>query len=141
MSKEEIDKLIENNANIIISKNGEIDILQKDILTLHKERKELEDTRKGIIFEMILDYINIDQVIKIEHGYAGGLNFEDVVKIVRKNKKSVTIKFLEVKYSWNQKKVGKQKRIPAKIFGESIYNSTDFKKMIDRDIKLKNLLR
>ncbi len=141
MSKEEIDKLLLDNRNMIIDKNTEIGILQKDILTLNKKEKDLGELRKNIIFEMIIDYINIDDEIKLENGLGNGLYIEDVIKIIRKNKKSITVKLINTKYSWNKSKVGKQRRIDTKIFGEAIYHSTDFKKMIDRDIKLKNLLR
>jgi hypothetical protein len=141
MNKEEIDKLLLDNRNMILDKNTEIGILQKDILTLNKKEKDLGELRKNIIFEMIIDYINIDDEIKLENGLGNGLYMEDVIKIIRKNKKSITVKLINTKYSWNKSKVGKQRRIDTKIFGEAIYHSTDFKKMIDRDIKLKNLLR
>lgn len=140
MNKTEIDKLITDNLAKIVKKNDTINELKDDIVKLYKDRSELEEVKKIIIFELITDYISIDQEIQFEMVHGGGLSHDDIVTVIRKNKKSVTVKFLSTKYSWNKKKVGTTKRIPARVFGEAVYKTKAFKKMVDRDEILRALL-
>jgi len=140
MNKDEIDKLINQNFTNISTKNQQIDRLKVEINELYETRKKLGELRKDILFELIVDYIDIDQEIQFESIHGGGLSYKDKIKVIRKNKKSVTVEFLSTGYKWNEKKIGTTKRIPAKVFGECVYNTSHFKTMIDRNETLKALL-
>jgi hypothetical protein len=140
MNKDEIDKLLNNNFTEISTKNQQIDRLKEDIIKLYQDKKNLEELKKVIVFELVVDYIDVNQEIQFENVYGGGLSHKDKVKVIRKNKKSVTVKFLSTGYRWHEKKIGTTKRIPARIFGEGVYNTKHFKTMIDRNETLKALL-
>jgi len=132
--------LLNNNFTEIATKNQQIDRLKEDIIKLYQDKKNLEELKKVIVFELVVDYIDVNQEIQFENVYGGGLSYKDKVKVIRKNKKSVTVEFLSTGYKWNEKKIGKIKRIPARTFGEGVYNTTHFKTMIDRNETLKALL-
>lgn len=141
MNKDEIDKLINQNFIDISTKNQQIDRLKVQINELYETRKKLSELRKEALFELIVDYIDIDQEIQFESIYnRGGLSYKDKIKVIRKNKKSITVEFLSTGYKWNEKKIGTIKRIPAKVFGECVYSTPYFKTMIERNELLKALL-
>lgn len=141
MNKDEIDKLLVENLTEIKNRNKLIDKIKLEINELYDNRKKLGDLRKEVVFELVVDYIDVGQEIQFENLYTGGgISSKDKVKVIRKNKKSVTVEFLSTGYKWHEKKIGTTKRIAAKIFGEGVYNTTHFKTMIDRNETLKALL-
>lgn len=135
--------MLSNNFTEISTKNQQIDRLKEDIIKLYQDKKNLEELKKVIVFELVVDYIDVGQEIQFENLYTGGgISSKDKVKVkvIRKNKNSVTVEFLSTGYKWHEKKIGTTKRIAAKIFGEGVYNTTHFKTMIDRNETLKVLL-
>ena len=83
-----------------------------------------------------MKYIVMD--ISIEYNYV-----TVTVKIVRKNKKSLTILYLSndrPQYKWLDSMVGKTSRIPNLVFVELVFNYIEnFKKMAQRNESLRKL--
>lgn len=129
----EIDKKIKENLEIIGLKNIEIQNLQKDNYKLLQDRKIAR-------FELVVESILIGQVIDLPSALAP-LRYGDKIKIVRKNKKSVTVEILDNPNSWNRdKRVGTIKRVSSSNFTESIFYCKEIQTMIERNEKLKMIL-
>jgi hypothetical protein len=128
----EIERKIKENLEKIGLKKIEIDNLQKD------NHKLLQD-RRIARFELVVENIEIGQVIELTSAYSP-LKYGDKIKIVRKNKKSVTVEILDVVRSWDKKRVGTLKRVPSSSFGESIFYCKEIQIMIERNEKLKMIL-
>lgn len=123
--------------------------LEREIIQLQTENKAREPEKKQAIFEIVVENINKDEVIEFinKGSYEGGLHPNDKVRVIRKNKKSVTVKVFHRSWDRNQQLLGyieddncRVKRIPAKVFGEWVFKNPQFKVMIERDEKLKALL-
>ena len=130
--------------------------LEREIIQLQSENKIREPEKKQAIFEIVVENINKDEVIEFDNKgrYEGGLHPNDKVRVIRKNKKSVTVKVF--RRSWDRNKTNtsgttgawthieddncRVKRIPAKVFGEWVFKNPQFKVMVERNEKLKVLL-
>tara|TARA_R110000772_G_scaffold2410_2_gene8382 strand:- start:2324 stop:2764 length:441 start_codon:yes stop_codon:yes gene_type:complete len=112
------------------------------VCNLRNNLKQLKKDKEFAIFNMVLDYIEIGDEIEFTNGWArGGLCRGDKVQVIKKNKKSVSVKYLYRERNWYSDKIGDTKRIVSGIFGEYVYNHTDhIKTMIERDQTLKALL-
>ena len=129
----EIEEKIKQNLETIGLKNIEIQNLQKDNYKLLQDRKIAR-------FELVVDNIEIGQVIELTSAY-NPLKFGDKIKIVRKNKKSVTVEILDNIHSWfRDKRIGTLKRVPSSSFGETIFYCKEIQTMIERNEKLKMIL-
>ena len=129
----EIEEKIKQNLETIGLKNIEIQNLQKDNYKLLQDRKIAR-------FELVVDNIEIGQVIELTSAY-NPLKYGDKIKIVRKNKKSVTVEILDNIHSWfRDKRIGTLKRVPSSSFGETIFYWKEIQTMIERNEKLKMLL-
>lgn len=129
----EIERKIKENLETIGLKNNEIQNLQKDNYKLLQDRKIAK-------FELVVENIEIGQVIELPSALPP-LRYGDKIKIVRKNKKSVTVEILDNVNSWNRdKRVGTIKRVPSSSFGESIFYCKEIQTMIERNEKLKMIL-
>jgi hypothetical protein len=129
----EIEEKIKQNLETIGLKNIEIQNLQKDNYKLLQDRKIAR-------FELVVDNIEIGQVIELTSAY-NPLKYGDKIKIVRKNKKSVTVEILDNIHSWfRDKRIGTLKRVPSSSFGETIFYCKEIQTMIERNEKLKMIL-
>ena len=129
----EIEEKIKQNLETIGLKNIEIQNLQKDNYKLVQDRKIAR-------FELVVENIEIGQVIELTSAY-NPLKFGDKIKIVRKNKKSVTVEILDNMHSWlRDKRIGTLKRVPSSSFGETIFYCKEIQTMIERNEKLKMIL-
>jgi len=129
----EIEEKIKQNLETIGLKNIEIQNLQKDNYKLLQDRKIAR-------FELVVDNIEIGQVIELTSAY-NPLKYGDKIKIVRKNKKSVTVEILDNIHSWFiDKRIGTLKRVPSSSFGETIFYCKEIQTMIERNEKLKMIL-
>ena len=118
-----------------------IELTKKDICNLQKDYKKLLEDRRVARFELVIENIEIGQVIIELKTGIGELSAGDTIKIIRKNKKSVTVEILDNINSWNRdKRVGTIKRVPALNFGESIFYCKEIQTMIERNEKLKMIL-
>ena len=137
MKLEEIQEQINTNTRTIRSKEIEI-------LGLRQTNKQLKVNKETAIFELVLEYVEIGETITFTKGYSnGGLANGDVVEVLKKNKKSVVVKYIKRGSGgrWRREKEGDTKRIVSKVFGEWVYHKTDHvKKMIERNSVLKELL-
>jgi hypothetical protein len=137
MKPEEIQEQIKSNSRIIHLKEQEI---QK----LRQTNKQLKIDKEMAVFELVLDFIEIGEKITFTKGYSnGGLANGDVVEVLKKNKKSVVVKYIKIGNGgrWKIEKEGDTKRIVSKVFGEWVFHKTDHvKKMIERNSVLKELL-
>lgn len=132
----EIELKLKENLESIAKRNTEIFELQQkyNLLLQHKRIAK---------FELVIENIEIGQVIElIELPQAiNPLRYGDKIKIIRKNKKSVTVEILDNINSWNRdKRVGTIKRVPALNFGETIFYCKEIQTMIERNEKLKKIL-
>jgi hypothetical protein len=134
MKPDQIEEQIEANRRLINLKENEISILRQN-------NKKLKIDKQTAIFEMVLEFIDIGESIEFTKGYSkGGLSNGDIVEIIKKNDKSVVVKYVKMG-SWRSNKLGSTKRIISSVFGEWVYNNTDhIKKMIERNSALKELL-
>jgi len=141
-------KYNENKAEML-SKLKQIKKLQTEINQLHERNKTIELEKKQDVFEMVVEHINKDKVIQFNSktGYQGGIHTKDKVRVVRKNKKSVTVKVFRknwdrvtATYLYSEDDNCRVRRVPSKVFGEWIFNEPQFKTMIERNEKLKELL-
>jgi hypothetical protein len=129
----EIDRKLKENLDLIAQKNTEISELQRNHNVLLQEKRVAK-------FELVVDSVEIGQVIELPQVLAP-LRYGDKIKIIRKNKKSVTLEILDNINSWNRdKRVGTIKRVPALNFGESIFYCKEIQTMIERNEKLKMIL-
>lgn len=129
----EIDRKLKENLDLIALKNTEISELQRNHNVLLQEKRVAK-------FELVVENVEIGQVIELPHALAP-LRYGDKIKIIRKNKKSVTVEILDNTNSWNRdKRVGTIKRVPALNFGESIFYCKEIQTMIERNEKLKMIL-
>lgn len=129
----EIDRKLKENLELIAQKNTEISELQQKYNKLLQQRRVAK-------FELVVENIEIGQVIELPQAQPP-LRYGDKIKIVRKNKKSVTVEILDNVNSWNRdKRVGTIKRVPALNFGESIFYCKEIQTMIERNEKLKMIL-
>lgn len=129
----EIDRKLKENLDLIAQKNTEISELQRNHNVLLQEKRVAK-------FELVVDNVEIGQVIELPQAQPP-LRYGDKIKIVRKNKKSVTVEILDNVNSWNRdKRVGTIKRVPALNFGESIFYCKEIQTMIERNEKLKMIL-
>jgi len=129
----EIDRKLKENLDLIALKNTEISELQRNHNVLLQEKRVAK-------FELVVDNVEIGQVIELPQAQPP-LRYGDKIKIVRKNKKSVTVEILDNVNSWNRdKRVGTIKRVPALNFGESIFYCKEIQTMIERNEKLKMIL-
>ena len=129
----EIDRKLKENLDLIAQKNTEISELQRNHNVLLQEKRVAK-------FELVVDNVEIGQVIELPQALAP-LRYGDKIKIIRKNKKSVTVEILDNINSWNRdKRVGTIKRVPALNFGESIFYCKEIQTMIERNEKLKMIL-
>ena len=129
----EIDRKLKENLELIAQKNTEISELQQKYNKLLQQRRVAK-------FELVVENIEIGQVIELPQAQPP-LRYGDKIKIVRKNKKSVTVEILDNINSWNRdKRVGTIKRVPALNFGESIFYCKEIQTMIERNEKLKMIL-
>jgi len=137
MRPDEIQEMIKSNRLIIEKK-------EREIQNLRQTNKQLKVDKETAVFELVLDYIQIGENITFTKGYSnGGLANGDVVEVLKKNKKSVVVKYVKRGNGgrWRSEKEGDKKRIVSKVFGEWVYNKTDHvKKMIERNSVLKELL-
>jgi hypothetical protein len=123
--------------------------LQSEIFQLQEQNKSIELEKKQAVFEIVVDHINKDEVIQFDSktGYQGGLHPKDKVRVIRKNKKSVTVKVFSkswdrttATYNYQENDNCRVRRVPSKVFGEWVFNDPQFKTMIERNEKLKELL-
>jgi hypothetical protein len=128
----EIERKIKENLETIGLKKIDIDNLQKDNYKLLQDRKIAR-------FELVVENIEIGQVIELTSAYSP-LKYGDKIKIVRKNKKSVTVEILDVIRSWDKNRVGTLKRVPCSNFGETVFYCKEIQTMIERNEKLKMIL-
>ena len=145
-------KLIKINMSITdldneISKNLEkIASLIKQQDELNSENEKLKELRKIAVFELVFDNTRVDDILTFSQNtsYLSGVKLAGfTVKIVRKNKKSLTILYLSndrPQYKWLDSMVGKTSRIPNLVFGELVFNYIEnFKKMAQRNESLRKL--
>lgn len=127
----EIELKLKENLESIAKRNTEIFELQQkyNLLLQHKRIAK---------FELVIENIEIGQVIELTQAITP-LRYGDKIKIIRKNKKSVTVEILDNINSWN-KRVGTIKRVPALNFGETIFYCKEIQTMIERNEKLKKIL-
>ena len=126
-----------------ISKNLEkIASLIKQQDELNSENEKLKELRKIAVF----DNTRVDDILTFSENtsYLSGVKLAGfTVKIVRKNKKSLTILYLSndrPQYKWLDSMVGKTSRIPNLVFGELVFNYIEnFKKMAQRNESLRKL--
>jgi hypothetical protein len=129
----EIDIKLKENLDLIALKNTEISELQKNHNILLQQKRVAK-------FELVVENIEIGQVIELTQALTP-LRYGDKIKIIRKNKKSVTVEILDNTNSWNRdKRVGTIKRVPALNFGETIFYCKEIQTMIERNEKLKMIL-
>lgn len=129
----EIELKLKENLESIAKRNTEIFELQQkyNLLLQHKRIAK---------FELVIENIEIGQVIELPQAITP-LRYGDKIKIIRKNKKSVTVEILDNINSWNRdKRVGTIKRVPALNFGETIFYCKEIQTMIERNEKLKKIL-
>ena len=130
-----------------ISKNLEkIASLIKQQDELNSENEKLKELRKIAVFELVFDNTRVDDILTFSENtsYLSGVKLAGfTVKIVRKNKKSLTILYLSndrPQYKWFDSMVGKTSRIPNLVFGELVFNYIEnFKKMAQRNESLRKL--
>ena len=130
-----------------ISKNLEkIASLIKQQDELNSENEKLKELRKIAVFELVFDNTRVDDILTFSQNtsYLSGVKLAGfTVKIVRKNKKSLTILYLSndrPQYKWLDSMVGKTSRIPNLVFGELVFNYIEnFKKMAQRNESLRKL--
>lgn len=130
-----------------ISKNLEkIASLIKQQDELNSENEKLKELRKIAVFELVFDNTRVDDILTFPQNtsYLSGVKLTGfTVKIVRKNKKSLTILYLSndrPQYKWLDSMVGKTSRIPNLVFGELVFNYIEnFKKMAQRNESLRKL--
>lgn len=118
-----------------------IELTKKDICNLQKDYKKLLEDRRVARFELVIENIEIGQVIIELKTGIGELSAGDTIKIIRKNKKSVTVEILDNKYSWNKKRIGLLKRIPCINFGDVVFTCKEIQTSIIRNEKLEMLLQ
>lgn len=129
----EIDEKIKENLEQMAIRNGEI-------LQLQQANNQLLVDRKTAVFELVVENVEVGQTIFLESAHVP-LRYNDTIKIIRKNKKSVTVEILDNKNHWNkEKRVGKVVRVPAVSFGQSIFYCKEIQTMILRNEKLKKIL-
>jgi len=129
----EIDRKLKENLDLIAQKNTEISELQRNHNVLLQEKRVAK-------FELVVDNVEIGQVIELPQAQPP-LRYGDKIKIIRKNKKSVTVEILDNVNSWNRdKRVGTIKRVTALNFGESIFYCKEIQTTIERNEKLKMIL-
>lgn len=107
---------------------------------LVKRHAELRQGMQDLLFEKVLSCISVGDVITFSSGYSGGIRNGDRVKVIRKNKKSVTVEYLHREYTWVREKIGDHKRILAKVFGKLVYYNSNKSDLIQRDSRLAELL-
>jgi hypothetical protein len=130
-----------------ISKNSEkIASLVKQQDELNSENEKLKELRKIAVFELVFDNTRVDDVLTFSQNtpYLSGAKLAGfTVKIVRKNKKSLTILYISndrPQYKWLDSMVGKTSRIQNLAFGELVFNYVEnFKKMSQRNESLRKL--
>ena len=130
-----------------ISKNLEkIASLIKQQDELNSENEKLKELRKIAVFELVFDNTRVDDILTFSEitSYLSSVKLAGfTVKIVRKNKKSLTILYLSndrPQYKWLDSMVGKTSRIPNLVFGELVFNYIEnFKKMAQRNESLRKL--
>lgn len=130
-----------------ISKNLEkIASLIKQQDELNSENEKLKELRKIAVFELVFDNTRVDDILTFSEitSYLSGVKLAGfTVKIVRKNKKSLTILYLSndrPQYKWLDSMVGKTSRIPNLVFGELVFNYIEnFKKKAQRNESLRKL--
>ena len=129
----EIDRKLKENLDLIALKNTEISELQI-------KHNQLLQQKKVAKFELVVENVEIGQVIELPSALRP-LRYGDTIKIIRKNKKSVTVEILDNPHSWNRdKRLGTIKRVPALNFGETIFYCKEIQTMIERNEKLKMIL-
>ena len=113
-------------------------ILRKESFEISDRNREISIEIKKLIFEKVIESIGIGEEISFSGNY-GDIRNGDILEVIRKNKKSVTIKYLSREYRWGGK-VGDVKRMPSDIFGKMVYEHSSKSAMIKRDDRLKEIL-
>ena len=101
---------------------------------------ELIDQKQQLLFTKVLECIKVGDVITFNRRVSNRILNLDRVEVIRKNKKSVTIKYLHRASAWAHPKVGENFRILAPIFGKAVYHYSTKSDAIKRDDRLKDLL-
>lgn len=118
------DKVIDK-VNEIAQTEANIINLQEHIKSLYSEINTLHKQENNILGEITFDYVNVNDELDMIY---------QVVKVIRKNKKSVTIKTVSSIYS--HIKIGQVERIPLSKFGKWSISIDCIKKSVDRGKKL-----
>jgi len=125
----------------------EIVSTRESMTKLYYEWKRVKDKnaqlilqKEQLLFVKVLECIKVGDIITFNRRMNNRILNNDRVEIIRKNKKSVTIKYLHRESRWANPKAGGQRRILAPIFGNAVYNHSSKSDAIKRDDKLKDLL-
>jgi len=101
---------------------------------------ELVDKKQQLLFAKVLECIKVGDIITFNQRVSKRILMHDRVEVIRKNKKSVTVKYLHRESRWANPKTGATKRILAPIFSKAVYNHSSKSDAIKRDDRLKDLL-
>lgn len=122
----------------IIEIDNEINTLLDNISKLTSKVSNLRKQKGNILFERVCNYINIDEPIVLVNGMARRFNAGDVIKVIKKNKKTIVISVVSRRYL-HYKDEGIIYKIQSHIFGKSIYSIPRIKIAVDRDQVFKKL--
>ena len=125
--------------------------LRQEISKLECDNNKLEEARKVAIYEAVLDFVSIGDIIEIPSGsWLSPFEAFDRVEVIKKNKKSVVIKILDRKvYRWDQdlrKRFSSIthpntiERVKYESFGRVLYKIDTYKDQLLRSTKRSDLL-
>ncbi len=132
---------IQKEINLL---NAELGDIYKSYKSVETKRNELVSKRKLVLFEEACEYIAVGEVITLKDkpsfNYSRRcrkLRQGDVIEVLRKNKKSLTVRYVS---SDRKSYVDKIDRVDFNKAGMWIVAQTGFRSMVNRDQKLKSLL-
>ena len=125
--------------------------LRQVISKLESENNKLEEARKIAVYEAVLDFVSIGDIIEIPSGkWLSPFDAFDRFEVVKKNKKSVVIKILDRKvYRWDQElrkrfstitHPNKIERVKYESFGRVLYQIPSYKEQVLTTTKRSDLL-
>lgn len=116
--------------------------IKERVSDIHKTIANLQEQERQLAFDLIIANVEKNDELKISAQLwsIAGLKGGDTVKVVRKNKKSITVEIIDVdltKYN-NEKRLGKKARIENKYLQTLLFSNLET--MIKRNEMLSDLL-
>lgn len=139
-----LEKEIQKNANYIKKIEALVGKIKVEVLSRRNIIQELSIQMEGVKEQLIYDNIRVDDEFVTTYGYSNKIRRGDSVKVIRVNKKSVSIEVIGISENWLKYNTKENNRLGLKVrFNRKNINKLAFKTMetsIKRNEKLNSLI-